>query len=171
MQRFAFLKFIDYNLVVNFVANGNSTMWWRIYFWIILLINIFFSFDYLRHQNWNLRDFLYFLSFIIYPLGIYSFVFRKKIFSKLFWKFFFWISIFDTITYLIYVYSPLKNNQLLKLLFYSNIYPDTQILVENKLVCLICTSVLAIFLLFFVPEYYAIYRLGYPKRTRREKRI
>lgn len=141
-------------------------MWWKIYFWIILVINLLFISDYFRYSNWNVRDSVNFLSFIIGSLGIYAFVFHKKIFSQLFWKAYFWFSAFETIMYLIFTYGSLRNNRYLTSYFHSNIYPDAHFEYENKLICITCTALL----LFLLPSIYAIYRLGYPKVIKKKNK-
>lgn len=84
------------------------SIWWRIYFYVFLVFDIFllymlfisdeeiFSGLYKSEVFYEIFEFVLFLiSFI----GLYGFVYRKKIFYKDFWIFIFILSIIDTVGY------------------------------------------------------------------------
>ncbi len=135
-------------------------MWWKVYFILISLFNIFFLYDYLQNLNWTSYDLAEFISLIIAEVGLFAYVFKKKYFSLLFWKIFFWGFIVNNAASILYFFTPLRDSTLLRIIFKSNVYQDTQINFENKLVCIFCMSLLV----FFLPSFYALYRLGYPKK-------
>lgn len=83
-----------------------QSIWWRIYFYIFLVFNIFllyilftnskemFSGLYKSEVFYEISEFvLVLVSFI----GLYGFVYRKRIFYKDFWIFIFILSIIDIV--------------------------------------------------------------------------
>lgn len=142
-------------------------MWWKIYFVFLSLLTFSIFFDYFTTLNWTFYDLIGFLSMVIFAIGIYAFTFRKKVFSLLFWKIYFWLAVIWDIIYLLYIFTPLKFNKYLNFFFKSSVYPDFEITSENKLVCIFCTSLL----LSLLPTFYMLYRLGYPKKESHKKKV
>lgn len=84
-------------------------MWWKIYFWLYLLLTIItLVFVYGQLKTWTLVDVFWIVGLIIATLGIYSYVFKKQVLSFEFWKYFFWISAILLVVEVAYKFTPLE---------------------------------------------------------------
>jgi hypothetical protein len=132
---------------------------WRIYFliWIALSYLIFQGYVDLW-PNLAPRDlFDLFITYPLYLLAIFAFVFKKKILNDKFWRYFFWFSFVDLSLYGVYLESK---NGILSFFYKSNIpQADTD-----------PTLALILGILLISPIFYAIFRLGHPKPLDPSKR-
>lgn len=69
-------------------------MLWKIYFWAYLVINVFGIFALLKFSPLGLIDIIGVLLSVVLFLGLYSYVFKKKILDGKTWKILFWVVIF-----------------------------------------------------------------------------
>src|SRR2546423_15191772 len=82
-------------------------MWWKVYFWIavgeaVLAVSSIFFFP-----GYHLfTQIVMAVIFLIALIGIYAYVFRKKILTKLFWQYFLGIYVLIDVLYLIYASVP-----------------------------------------------------------------
>ncbi|HVA96971.1 MAG TPA: hypothetical protein VND99_04915 [Candidatus Acidoferrales bacterium] len=97
-------------------------MWWKIYFWIIVILDclsILSLFDHAK-QNIFLHCFLI-LATVPALFGLYSYAFKKHNLSKTIWKYvFLYYLIFDAVYFLIGFLPPAY----LKYVAYLLVYPD-----------------------------------------------
>lgn len=143
-------------------------MWWKIYFWLWLLLHILaiyfrlwllltiatLAFVYGQLKTSAFADIFWIAWWIITTLGIYSYVFKKRALSFEFWKYLFWISILLLILEMGYEFSPLEEDYpFITILIYGSI-PKPSSGYEPYLV---------IDALLELPALYAFYKLGYYK--------
>lgn len=132
-------------------------MRWKIYFWFILLLSVIIIGDGITEiLRWKIYNWIDLLGTLFPLFGLFCFVFRKKVFSLIFWKIILWASIGSYIfTNLIYpLVLPPELRQALSFRTIHD-YPLVEIVV-----------VLIIFTLLYIPTYYAIYLLGYKGKIR-----
>lgn len=60
--------------------------------------------------TWTLIDFLEVIMGILTLVGLHSYVYKKVIFNRKFWNYFFWIQIVWTTIYIIYFLTPLQES-------------------------------------------------------------
>lgn len=131
-------------------------MWWKIYFWVIL-ITTFVIYSYITSTGSpKIGDLLGLIISIISIIGLYSYVYKKVIFSAIFWKNFFWVFILSDAIYLIYPYTPLNNLIPLKEIYTSFNDGTSTTLIQGLMIMLLLLPL-------YFPHYYAIYKLGNKK--------
>jgi predicted small secreted protein len=136
------------------------TMKWKIYFVFITLITGLTLNDYLSNlNNWTFYDVLTLINTIISEIGVFAFAFNKNYFSVRFWKYVFWTVVGLEGSYVLYLITPLKEFELMQLIFQSGIYPMNESSPTDPLFYVI----ISIILLLLIPGYYILYRLGHPK--------
>jgi hypothetical protein len=92
-------------------------MWWKIYFWIICCILIFDITALFSDKIINIYLFIIdILNTVILLIGLYAYVFKKRIFSRTFWEFFLWINIVYFLLESLYILAP--ENPFIKYLSY-----------------------------------------------------
>ena len=69
-------------------------MWWKIYFWIYLIVSVISLFALLQYAPFGLFEILGLLLSVVLLLAIYAYVFKKNILQTSHWKILFWIVIF-----------------------------------------------------------------------------
>jgi len=118
-------------------------MWWKIYFWIILILTVISLLVLPQYFPLGPYDIISVLISVILLLGTYTFVCRKKILQK-YWKPIYWILVFFFIEELLEIYIFPKD--LVTNLLQSNIplNPTERVLS----------------LLLSLPALYAIYKLS-----------
>ena len=121
-------------------------MWWKIYFWIYGGLTIIGLFMYLGLIPWNLASWIEFTTSVIGVIGVYAFVFNRKIFNSMFWKVFFWLTVTSWVFDLGYALTPLKD------MFSLPNYLETQtgIGIKGTVVSIIIS----------IPIAYSLYQLG-----------
>ncbi len=134
----------------------NNSLFWKLYFWFsfmfFFLALFFLIIDYhIELIKINVFHWSLFISEILSIIGLYSFAFKKKIFSSKFWLFLFW---YILITWnLTYIYQFLPDTQIfnyLKLLITLPMLTDQNYSLMILLTCFLISS----------PTYYAIYKLS-----------
>ncbi len=123
-------------------------MWWKIYFWLTIVEVFIAAFsifiapgDHIFTQI--VMDMLFFVAII----GLYGYVFQKRILTKLFWQYFFGIYILTDILYLIYAAAP--HAPLISSLVFLEIYKDSKYLFLNAVIGVVID----------IPLLYAMYRI------------
>ena|SRR3989344_1944924 len=125
-------------------------MWWKIYFWIFLILSIIgLIFFFGQLKTWSFADWFEVITSIIALIGVYAYVYKKKILSSQFWIIFFWIIIVNWLSGVVYAFTPLEEAFPL---------PDwlTSKTVTNEMEMLLT-------ILLSSPVAYAIYKLGQKK--------
>lgn len=124
-------------------------MWWKIYFWGYLIINLlaFFTFYGVKGPL-TLGDWLSLAITVLGGLALYSYVFGRKILNPNFWKFLFWLVVVDIIFEIIWSSTPLKDIIPFPE-FLKNTMPETKYFVSSLFGFAVG-----------LPTYYAIYKLG-----------
>ena len=82
-------------------------MWWKIYFWLIVALAIITSIFWAGNfHNLTLTVALHTAVFYIEVLGLFSYLFRRRILWQLFWLLFFWLNAGLDVLYLLYALFP-----------------------------------------------------------------
>ncbi|OGC56088.1 hypothetical protein A3H26_01555 [candidate division WWE3 bacterium RIFCSPLOWO2_12_FULL_36_10] len=122
-------------------------MWWKVYFWIILVMSVLgLVFAYGRMQTWSLASWIEIVGSIILLLGLYAYVYKKKILKPSFWNIFFWFLIFSTVFDIMWAFTPIKTVLPLPSWLSSEV-------ITNGVELLLGVAI-------SIPNYYAIYRLS-----------
>jgi len=122
-------------------------MWWKVYFWIILVMSVLgLVFGYGRMQTWPLASWIEIVGSIILLLGLYAYVYKKKILKPSFWNIFFWLMIFSTVFAIMWAFTPIKTVLPLPGWFSSKVITAGVELLLGVVIS--------------IPNYYAIYRLS-----------
>lgn len=127
-------------------------MWWKIYFWIILLIS-FGTYLYIASTNSpKMGDLIELVIAVVSIIGLYSYVYKKATFNKSFWKIFFWVFLLSGIFFAFYQYTPLNN-----LIPYTEVFTtfneDMTTLIQDLMFTILFSPLI-------FPNFYAIYKLG-----------
>jgi len=128
----------------------NKNMWWKVYWWLTVVVTVIVILSLAFTDN-SFLDLIAFVNWIIAVAGLYSFLFKKKIFHSNFWLYFFWFNIIYDLAYLAYGLAP--NDPIIKnlaFLDYGNA-PAPPI-------------IYLIFSLLNIPMLYAFYKLARPSR-------
>lgn len=133
-------------------------MWWKIYFWITLLgaingitgIVVYLIRTSIRLSISNIIDILYVVNFSLAVLAVYAFIYKRTIFTPLFWLCFFWINILIDIFHFLYDLSPYVP-VFHKLAFLFAMHKPNAILLNISLI------------LFDIPFFYSSYQLSQRK--------
>lgn len=146
VKYFAQLPFLCY----NHPDPTSLLMWWKIYFWldIALVIVALLSFFGTSQQNIPVHIFLI-VTYCLALIGLFSFVFSRKILTSTFWKIYFWFYLLLDVIYLMYVLIP--HTPLTHFLSFIAIYED------NSVVGTVIDTALDI------PLIYALYRISLGK--------
>lgn len=121
--------------------------WWKIYFWVSLVLSaIGLVGVYGQQPVWSFGAWLEVITSIVGLIGLFAFIYHKSIFSRTFWRVFFWIMAVSWVFSLIYIFTPLEEIFVLpKWLESQSITSETEFLLG---------------ILMGLPMVYAIYRLG-----------
>lgn len=83
---------------------------WKIYFAVYLLSFPFvFINEYKNIFKWTFMDWLGWISFFPFLLGLFLYSFKKNLLSDKFWQIFFWFSIVTSTYELLLMYTPIKD--------------------------------------------------------------
>lgn len=101
-------------------------MWWKIYFWldIALVVVSLLSFYGTTRQN-NIMHIFLIVTYCIALIGLYSYVFNKKILNITFWKIYLWFYLLLDAVYLLYILFPTFT--LIHFLSFISIYQDNSV--------------------------------------------
>ncbi|QQG40891.1 MAG: hypothetical protein HYV37_01035 [Candidatus Levyibacteriota bacterium] len=122
-------------------------MWWKIFFWINIVFAVLAILGLAVTKN-SFWDVFSIANFIVVVVGLYAFIYRKKVFSETFWLFMFWFNIVTDIVYTFYVFAP--NDPIMK--NFSFLVSGE---IPNKFLIIA-------FSLLDIPLLYAIYQLTKP---------
>ena len=122
-------------------------MWWKIYFWIYLIISVISVFALLEYAPFGLADILGLLLNIVVLLAIYAYVFKKNVLQAGHWKILFWIVIFFFVEEMLELFVLPKD-------FVANLIPFLKSNVP------LSTGERLFSWLVSLPGVYAIYKLG-----------
>lgn len=126
-------------------------MWWKIYFWIITIISIIGLFGLLGHSPLIFGDLIGFVLNVLMLIGVYAYVFKKKIFSASIWKIIFWLNVILFVIAIVDLYFlPGFTKQYLSFL-------------ESKVSSAASSGAIVFTLVLTLPTLYAMYKLGYEK--------
>lgn len=132
-------------------------MWWKIFFVISFL---FFAFD-LKTTNPSLFDFFSLVVNILGLIGLYAFVFNKKIFSTQIWKGIFILSIFRFAAGVV-----ISTPNIIQNISKASLEGPVMLIGIPFIIALI----LVIFYWLVYPLYFALYKLSQGK-TRKDSRF
>lgn len=129
-------------------------MWWKIYFWIYTILTVpGIIFIYGKLSEWLLVDALEVGTSIAAILALYSYVYKKKIFSRSVWQIFFWVSVASSTIEILYKYTAFN--------FLSSLLESRMVTSGQEILLGIALS---------LPIYYAAYQLAYKKASSVKKR-
>jgi hypothetical protein len=123
-------------------------MWWKIYFWSIIVLAILTGIDSFakRFDNFNIFFLFHQTVFYVEIAGFYAYLFVKQYFTRRFWFYFFWLNVGLDVLFLLYALFPhTLLSPYLKTFFVTQPKPDI---------------FLAIGELLDIPMLYAIYQLS-----------
>lgn len=127
-------------------------MWWKIYFWIIVVLTVIGVFIELpKFTSWNFADWEGQVESVILSLSLYAYIYKKNIFSKDIWKYVFVTILVVWAAQTIYYATKLPA---LKFLEFS-----TPITLEIGVISMILAT----------PALVIIYRLGFSAKSARKK--
>lgn len=128
-------------------------MWWKIYFWALLILLIIGSFAILQYAPLTVMDVMGLISEVLLFVGLFSFVFKKSFLNPSFWKILFWVYIlFFTLNLLeLFVFPEGFSEKYLS--FLSSNIPSKP---EDVLFAIIL----------YIPALYAVYQLGQGKKKK-----
>lgn len=133
-------------------------MWWKIYFWAVLIINLILYFYIASANSPKIGDLIGLIIAVISLIGLFAYTYKKAIFSKSFWKRFFWVFLLSEIIYFIYSYTPLENLIPLRELTTVLGNGNETALIQDLMIIILLSPL-------FFPHYYAIYKLGDKKNS------
>lgn len=125
-------------------------MWWKIYFWIYIVISVIGVIGLTQLiSNFAFGDWIGFAQSILLVIGLYSYLFNKKVFSKKVWMIIYWVTVISWVQTLldVFVLSGMIENLLPFL----------------KMNTPITTTDAVISIAISIPALLAIYRLGSKK--------
>jgi hypothetical protein len=127
---------------------------WKVYFWLVLILTVIILWDYSYIKKLNLASYEEIIIGILGVITLYSYVFGKKVFSPLFWKFIFYYTVASTLIYYVdFKFDYIISNYLPEYL-QSQVFPNDPDDTEG---------VLVLSLLFSVPMLIANYRISQDK--------
>lgn len=131
-------------------------MWWKIYFWIIVLLQIVTLCDafFLHAHEINIFILLHLVVYYLEIIGLFSYLFTKRIFTQSFWRYFFWIVV--VLESCIYLYALFPQIPFLSLLHVF--FLQVSVTYVTRMV-----GALIDILLLQMPILYGIYRLSEDK--------
>lgn len=128
---------------------------WKIYFGIMVFLTVFSGYFQLSiTQNYNIFDLINLVANIVLLVGTYSYIFKKKITEVKKWK---WI--FKGLVVLIAI-------NLLHQIMPSSYLGDFSLLNGSLLTNIF---VYLLILVFYIPLYYAVYKLGFEIKNLKKK--
>lgn len=123
---------------------------WRIFYWFNIIIAVFGTLNLARGNN-SIVGLIEYADFILAIIGLHAFIYKKKLFNKTFWLYFFWINVVYDISWLAYRLSP--TDPVLKNLSFLNPGP-----------IIFPPIIVTILSLLNIPFLYAIYQLTRPSK-------
>lgn len=131
-------------------------MWWKVYFWTILVLAIMGTlFGYGTKTMWTLGDWLDIGVSVLSLCGLYSFVYKKKMFEQKVWLYIFWVSTVMLAFYLVYFFTPLHQTLMIPEFIKSSSYTSGQLVLVDLIIS--------------APTIYALYFLAYPQAKKRKR--
>lgn len=85
---------------------------WKFYFWFYIIfsfIGLFGFYGFAKSDSIKFGDVLGIINSVVAGIGLYSYVYKKKIFSMNFWRVIFWLSMINFILEILITYTPLGN--------------------------------------------------------------
>lgn len=125
-------------------------MWWKVYFWIMAITGVIGAIGFLGDLlSGDLTVFITLPILAIGIIGLFAFVYKKQIFNRSVWKVFFIIQMINLIVGIIQIALSINSfSQAAE----ANIFAVIGVFAF-------------MFIFFMLPEYYAIYQLGYTKKV------
>jgi len=130
-------------------------MWWKIYFWVILVLTVVGMFGLLQNAPLAFIDVIDLVWSIFLLIGIYAYVYKKKIFSADAWKGIFYISILFLIISFLDLYILPKG-----------FMEDTLPFLKSNIPSDDSNSILFAWVL-LLPAVYVVYQLGFNKSKKK----
>lgn len=125
-------------------------MWWKIYFWIVLVLTIIgVVFVYGGLESWDFAAFFEIITSIIGLMAVYAVAYGKKILNPTFWKVMFWLIVVNWVFNMFYAFTPLGEALSLPGWLSSKTVGSPQELLFG--------------MVFSMPIAYAVYKLAYQK--------
>jgi hypothetical protein len=94
---------------------------WKIYFFSLVGLSALGSIDILSNEAVGIAEAIYFPMLIIGTVGLYGYVFSKKILHRTFWLYFIAIYLVATIAYYFITDIDLSSGMTPEMYFYTNI--------------------------------------------------
>jgi hypothetical protein len=135
-------------------------MWWKVYFWVNAIFLILAALGYFSYTSLKIADLIEVSALTLIMIGLYSYVFKKPVFSTNFWQKFLWLSVALTLFDLLNFSLNLESNPLINQLLISQTMEGDFISPGTYLFSLIIS----------IPAIYAIYKLGYPTNSSKAKK-
>lgn len=126
-------------------------MWWKIYFFLIVLLLLAGSFGILQYSPLTFADIISILLEITTVVGLYTYIYKKNMGTSRFWQIIFILYATVTFITLIDIYALPKNFIEQSLPFLKSNVPQ-----EDS------TVLFTIFL--YLPIQYALFQLGFKKK-------
>lgn len=130
-------------------------MWWKIYFWVYAIFTGFGILAYTKYIPWTLGDILDLFLGVVSVLAVYTYVYKKSLFTNQFWKVSFWVLIITTALGVLYDLTVLKTLIPLPGFLQTQIQTDAGGYIFG--------------LILVAPALYAHYKLVYTKKTHTAK--
>lgn len=88
-------------------------MGWKIYFWIYLALTLFGLFGFyglIKTESIRFGDILSLVISVLGVIGLYSYIYKKRIFSGKIWIVLFWILVANLVLSLVISSTPLRDS-------------------------------------------------------------
>lgn len=137
--------------------------WWKIYFWFWVVVAVFSAIEVATaSRTFKFADWINFLLTYIALLGLYVYIFGKKLFSANIWKAIFWAFIVYDFLFLFYYFVPeMRGSKYMSLLFQSGI----------KIPVSLAKAGVIVGILTVLPVLYALFKLGQKKSLERRSNV
>lgn len=122
-------------------------MWWKLYFWILLLLTPFGFASLYSGKILTMLDWVDVLLCIGCLLALYAYIYQKSVFTQKVWEVFFWSTVIYMVFWILYYFTPFKTVFFIPPFLMSRSYTDGTIVIWD--------------IFFSLPTYYAIYQLAF----------
>lgn len=125
-------------------------MWWKIYFVVVLLLQIWAYSDGLPDNGIGIFKDLDFLFTIVMLMGLFGYAFKKRFLAQSFWKIWIFVIVVWDFLYGFYIINyDMKND------------PEIIELMSHNLLAVIAVIIALIIIAFILPSYIAVYLYGF----------
>ena len=83
----------------NSPENPENSPWWRVFFWVTVLLTVLTILGLMSAENLGLFDYVDFIISLIAVLGLYGYAHYKPLGGVVFWRYFFYTALVETLVF------------------------------------------------------------------------